>query len=56
MNTDDLDMLIFSESVEPGMHHIARFDLHDPQKRRSFFAFVDKDGRYALLDDSGPIW
>lgn len=56
INTDDLGMPIFSDRVRAGMHHIARFDLHDPAKRRSFFAFVDKDGRYALLDDSGPVW
>jgi hypothetical protein len=56
INTDDLVMLIFSEAVPAGMHHIAKFDLHDVRTRRSFFSLSTKDGRYSLLDESGPIW
>jgi len=28
---------LYSEKQKPNFHHIARFDLHDPKQRRSFF-------------------
>jgi hypothetical protein len=30
----------------PAEHHIAQFDLIDPEVRRSFFTFVSKDGEH----------
>lgn len=56
INTEDVSAPLWSPSVGKGLHHIANFDLHDLGARRSFFSIVDKDGRYALMNDSGPVF
>jgi hypothetical protein len=56
INTEDLSAPLWSQRVKKGVHHIANFDLHDPDKRRSFFSLVGPDGRYAPLDTSGPVY
>ncbi len=38
-----------------GLHHIAKYDFHDPTKRRSFFALTDaEDAVVATLNEGGP--
>ena len=39
---DDLPFRIYSESVEPAIHHFAKHDLHDDIKRKAFFFGNDK--------------
>lgn len=45
IDTEELDLPLYSPLVAPNVHHVAKFDLFDPGTRRSFFTFVDKDGK-----------
>lgn len=45
IDTEELCLPLFSESVAASGHHVAKFDLVDPTSRRSFFTFVGKDGK-----------
>jgi hypothetical protein len=45
IDTEELGLPLYSGSVAPGIHHLAKFDPFDPTARRSFFTFVDKDGK-----------
>lgn len=56
INTEELYLPIYSTSVKDGVHHIAKYDLHDANQRRSFFSILDQDGQYALMKGSGPIY
>ena len=56
IDTEDVHAPIWSPAARKGVHHIAQFDLHDPETRRSFFSIVDRQGRYALTDVSGPTY
>lgn len=56
INTDEFPCRIWSQVRPPGHHHIAQFDLHDPQLRRSFFSLVDDKGELTLIDTSGPVY
>lgn len=57
INTEDVLAPLWSPNTKgKGVHHIAQFDLHDLKVRRSFFSFVDRDGRYALMNSSGPVF
>lgn len=56
INTEDVRSRLWSPSVDLGVHHIAKFDLHDIAKRRSFFSFVDLDGRQHLMNEGGPFY
>jgi len=42
IDTEDIFMSTFAECQKPRMHHIAKFDLHNPKERRSFFAISRK--------------
>ena len=44
INTDELDLCLYSESISPAMHHIANIDLVDHQSRSSFFHMPGHDG------------
>lgn len=54
INTEELKCRLWSPQREAGYHHIAHFDLHDSEKRRSFFSLIDDNGDITLLDLSGP--
>lgn len=54
INTEELGCRLWSYQRLPGYHHVAQFDLHDPQTRRSFFSLVDGNGDLTMLDVSGP--
>jgi|GEM_PF-781755 len=56
INTEDVRSMLWSRSMRGGHHHIAKFDFHDIERRRSFFSYVDRDGRYTLMNDSGPCY
>ncbi|WP_290495789.1 hypothetical protein [Hyphomonas sp. UBA4494] len=56
MTTDDLKFRLYSDTVEAGFHHIKMFRLHNPEQRRTFSTFVDKDGHYAPVEIDGPIY
>ena len=56
INTDEFPVRTFSNTAKPGHHHVARFDLHDPEKRRTFFSFVDDKGQMTLMRQSGPSY
>ncbi len=45
IDTDDLQLALYSAAVTSSGHHIAKFDLVDPAARRSFFTFVDENGK-----------
>lgn len=42
IDTEDVGVTIRSATIPAADHHIAQFDLHDPQARRSFFALPAK--------------
>jgi hypothetical protein len=44
INTDDLRFRLFSERVEPSMHHISKIELFSHSDRAGFFFFTDRDG------------
>ena len=44
INTDELDLSLYSENISPAMHHIANIDLVDHQSRSSFFHMPGHDG------------
>jgi hypothetical protein len=45
IDTEDLPVRLFSAPISPSGHHTAKFNLIDPETRRSFFTFIDKDGK-----------
>lgn len=49
IDTEELGMQLFSKTVSPARHHIAKFNLTDSTVRRSFFTFVKKDGEAVEL-------
>lgn len=56
IDTEDIGCCLYSKERPKGYHHIAQFDLHDPLKRRSFFAMIDGDGKETVLSESGPMF
>jgi hypothetical protein len=56
VNTEELRCRLWSAKRQPGYNHLAQFDLHDPEKRRSFFSIIDDKGDVTLLDFSGPVF
>ena len=56
INTEDVRARLWSEKRDVGYHHIASFDLHDSQKRRSFFSLIDREGNYTVTEMSGPAF
>jgi hypothetical protein len=56
INTEEFPARLWSATRAPGYHHIAQFDLHDPQLRRTFFSLVDGKGEMTLIDTSGPAY
>jgi hypothetical protein len=56
INTEEFPLRIWSEDRAPGHHHIAQFDLHDPELRRTFFSLVDDAGQLTIVGSSGPIY
>ena len=45
IDTEELRLLLHSSAVKSKEHHLAQFDLVDPTARRSFFTFVDEEGK-----------
>jgi hypothetical protein len=43
INTDELQMQLYSRAVAATYHHIAKFNLINPKLRRSFFTFLKED-------------
>jgi len=56
INTEEFPCRLWSHQRGPGYHHIAQFDLHDPDLRRTFFSLVDDKGELTLIDSSGPVY
>jgi hypothetical protein len=56
INTEEFPCRLWSPSRQPGHHHIAQFDLHDPKTRRTYFSLVDGKGQMTLMDLSGPTY
>ncbi len=57
INSEDLGIYLKSTHMRRGMHHIAKFDLHDTAKRRSFFALTDAENKLvATLNEGGPVY
>jgi hypothetical protein len=54
IDTNEIGLTLHSPTAAPSGHHIAKFDLIDPTKRRSFFTFVDKEGKVAIAKDVIP--
>ncbi len=44
INTEELRCRLYSDDATINHHHIAKFDLVDPTKRRSFFTFIASEG------------
>jgi len=56
INTEEIKGRLFSESRDPGYHHIASVDLHDPNERRSFFNLMNVQEGSNAPEHSGPIY
>ncbi len=56
INTEDLDIRLYSHVRPHGYHHIATYDLHDPSERRSFYAFLESSSSYRAENFSGPVF
>lgn len=44
INTDELRLTLYSDSVQPAMHHTANIDLVDHEERAGFFHMATGDG------------
>jgi hypothetical protein len=51
IDTSEIGMCLFSESIGPNSHHIAQFNLIDPTERMSFFAMITEDGSVVSAPD-----
>ena len=51
INTDELRLCLFSETVIPREHHICKIDLLDPEKRLGFFYHGRGDGTFFKMPD-----
>lgn len=56
INTEDINVRLFSEKRAPGYHHIASFDLHDPDARQSFFNMLQTSSSYRAENFAGPLF
>jgi len=56
IDTEEINSRLFSPTRNPGYHHVASFDLHDPAIRRSFFNLMDNDGGPDAGTFSGPVF
>lgn len=56
LNTEEINVRLFSENVKPGFHHLASYDLHDPKIRKSFFNLLESSSSYSSENHSGPIF
>lgn len=45
IDTEELGMELYSQTVKTSGHHIAKFNLVNPTERRSFFTFLSKHGK-----------
>ena len=56
LNTEDLNARLLSVVRKAGYHHIASFDLHDLNERRSFFNIMNLPSGSDGPDLSGPLY
>ena len=57
INTEDIGLYLKSDHMRRGLHHMAKYDLHDLAKRRSFFALTDtSDALVATMNEGGPLY
>lgn len=56
LDTEDIQVRLFSPTRPPGYHHIASFDLYDPEERKSFFHMLESSSSYRAENFSGPIF
>lgn len=56
INTEDINGRLLSQARNAGFYHIASFDLHDPETRRSFFNVMNVANGSDAADHSGPIF
>lgn len=56
INTEEFPVRLYSKVRPAGHHHIAQYDLHDPNLRRTFFSLDNQDGSLTLMDLSGPSY
>ncbi|HCT03770.1 MAG TPA: hypothetical protein DIW86_00185 [Pseudomonas sp.] len=56
INSEDLNVRLGSVARKAGFHHIANFDLHDPDVRTSFFNVMNVEGGPDAERFSGPIY
>lgn len=56
LNTEDINVRLFSDNRKPGFHHIASYDLHDPDVRKSFFNVLESSSSFSAEDHSGPVY
>lgn len=54
INTEDLRARLLSSSRSAGYHHIASYDLHDPEIRQSFYSIFDSE--ITAQSQSGPVF
>jgi hypothetical protein len=54
LNTEEVGVRLFSKNRRPGFHHIASYDLHNPQIRKSFFNLLESSSSYSAETFSGP--
>ena len=54
INTEDAQISLYSRKRTAGLHHFAKYDLHDPEVRKSFFQLISFDNEVGLQVESGP--
>ena len=56
LNTEDINVRLFSATRPAGFHHLASVDLHDPAVRASFFNIMNVPAGPDATDNSGPVF
>lgn len=56
LDTESINVRVFSKTRSVGFHHLASVDLHDNQARRSFFNIMNVEKGYDAKDYSGPVF
>lgn len=56
LDTDALNVRLYSATREPGCYHMASIDLHDPDVRKSFFNLLAAENGPNAHDFSGPLY
>ena len=52
IDTEELDLQLFSETIPPNVHHVVNIDLVDHESRASFFHLLNDSGQHVRFMDA----